>query len=816
MQQYWEIKKQHKDKILLFRMGDFFEMFHEDAKIAAPILNITLTARNKKAQDETPMCGVPYHSVATPIAKLLAAGHKVAICDQIEDPKEAKGLVRRAVTRILSPGMVYDPETLDQLSSHYLCAFDTSTVSFLETSTGEAFYYMVSSQQERDALFQILQPVEFVLSSEQKKQWIEEEREGVLSLYDEVVEGPLPESARRLLAYVSYMQPTDKPLTYEFQKRQLNQRMRVSPLVLRHLEVFKTYGGDLKGSLFYAINRTKTSSGARLLKSWLAFPLKDRRLIEERWNQVEQWMSRVDVLKKVRRLLSEMGDVERRLSKMATAQAQPSDLLSLAASLQLGLQVSQIVQQGEKASLKTLQDLVQLVFSALVDEPGPLKKGGFIRKGFSQELDELVCLAENSQDLLAQMEAREREKLQIPSLRIKYNNVFGYFIEITNTHKSKVPAHYKRKQTLTNSERYVTQELQELEDRVLSARARRQDLEERIFHQLRLKLLEARADILAANRLWAELDVILSFAWLSLERQYVRPSFSEDRRLTLRGSRHPVVEQEVKKTFVPNDIILDRSECLLLTGPNMAGKSTLMRQVAISALLAQIGCFVPAQEAQLPLFDQLFTRIGASDFLSEGLSTFMVEMKETAEMLRLATEESLVVLDEVGRGTSTYDGMSLAQSILEYLVEKKKPLTLFATHYHELTALAEKYPKIKNAHMAIQEKKQSHEMVFLYTLMPGATNKSYGIHVARLAGLPSEVTRRASAILRQLEKQGASSNQLSLLDAFVEKEEDHLSEEDREFLHLKEELKNLSVFELTPLEALNHLAQWRQRFIEKS
>lgn len=844
MEQYWDVKSVHSDKIIMFRMGDFFEMFHEDAVLAAPILNIALTSRNKKAADETPMCGVPHHSIAGPISKLLQAGYKVAICDQIEDPKQAKGLVKRAVTRILSPGMVYDPDTLEQQSPNYLCAFSETEISFLDISTGEAFYYLVSDVSSIRQIISIISPVEVVC---RRREDLEDVLKGVHKSFFEATEEQvenlssgkwgewknLKPSSLQLLAYVQSMQGPEVLKTISpFEKRQLKKRMVLSSTVLRHLELFKTYKGEKKGSLFFAMDRTKTSAGARLLKSWMCFPLVEKEKIENRLDHVERWARKPSDLKEIRILLSKLGDVERRVAKLSNPNCHAQDLNALADSLRVGLLLSPFCAQ-ENFSIEALEEAKKIVkkieFSIDEDAPMHFKMGGVIRKSFSSDLQLLADMSENAQSLLQKMELKEREVTGIPSLKIRYNNVFGYYIEVTKTHAQKVPDHYKRKQTLVNAERYLTQELQELEEKILSARSKRIELEMQIFSQLKMEILEEANSLLILARKWSELDVLTSLAWLALEYNYSRPSFNEEGDLHIRGGRHAVVEQEVDIPFVENSIHLKSSHCLLLTGPNMAGKSTLMRQVAVISLMAQLGSFVPAKFAELPLFEKIFTRIGASDHLSEGLSTFMVEMKETAEMLKVADKRTLVILDEVGRGTSTYDGMSLAQAILEYILRTKKSMTLFATHYHELTALESKFSEIHNAHMAIREK-EGH-IQFLHTLVNGPANRSYGIQVAHLAGLPPEVTHNASKILKRLEKDSVNkdlmSDQMSFLDWQGPKGSAQLDESQLSEIHhtikenqvignnqiehktLIEEIKMTELQEMTPLEALNQIAKWQ-------
>lgn len=831
MKQYWDIKSLHQDKILLFRMGDFFEIFFDDAVKAAPIIGLTLTSRNKKGGDDTPMCGTPHHSIAGPINKLLAAGCKVAICDQIEDPKQAKGLVRRAVTRVLTPGMVYDLDTLDGARAHYLAGFDGATAAFLDTSTGEAFWVPVAGPREIRRLLEVLPVAEVILSEKESdaflencKQWPVSVHEG-LSRDERLLPAGAPESAARVLDYVAKLSNGELLRTVQpFAERRLENRLHLSPTVIRHLEIFETYKGEGPGSLFHAVDRTKTSAGSRLLRQWLSFPLTDPTQITRRWDAVQAWRERPAELKRLREILGNMGDVERRLGKIPLPTCNARDLQALGESVTAGLSALEVAGQTAPAA-SDLAALAWRIRDTLVDEP-PLspRQGHLIRKGVSAELDEVIELATDAQSLLARMEAAEREKTGISSLKIRYNNVFGFYIEITNTHKDKVPASYQRKQTLANAERYCTDELIELERKVLSAQTRRNEMEFEIFESLRRELLSMGSSLLELARRCSELDVLSALAWLSLERNFSRPRISTDGSMSVKASRHPVVEQSVGREFVANDIELDRRQCLLLTGPNMAGKSTLMRQVALMALLAQAGSFVPATDALLPVFDAVYTRIGASDQLSEGLSTFMVEMTETAAMLKAATERSLVVLDEVGRGTSTFDGMCLAHAILEHLLSDVRCLTLFATHYHELTQLEPLWPQIKNAHMTVSDR--GGEIRFLHTLVRGPAMKSYGVQVAELAGLPATVTKRAKQLLKEIEsRQQSTSGQMSLMTMSAPAVEEDSSEnavgaaeleKRRRMESFVREIADLAIPSLTPLEALNRIARWQESCRELS
>ncbi len=824
MKQYWEIKAAHQDKILLFRMGDFFEMFYEDAQTAAPIMGVALTSRNKKSVDQTPMCGVPHHSIAGHINKLLAYGLKVAICDQIEDAKFAKGLVKRAVTRILSPGMVFDPDTLDMLQFNYIAALDAKSVSFLEPTTGEAFYYPVSAKTEQLSLLKILQPVELILSTKQKESLDEAFLQiSVCTVHDgEASEAPTT-SAKRLISYALSMQGEDIVKTLrEFEAREYENRLQLGPDVLRHLEVFKTYKGDIKGSLFEAINRSLTAGGSRLLKQWLCFPLRNEKKIAERLDQIQLWLANNEALKDIRQNLRGVGDFERRLGKISHPNAHPRDLKTLASTLQNIDSILNYFPQQTDVQKKVQFWHREMDRIFVEDMPQNYRDGGLIQKGVSDELDELILLSTDSQSQVLALEQKEKELTQISSLKIRYNNVFGFYIEVTHTHTAKVPLdRYQRKQTLTNAERYTTDELSQLERKVVTARTRRAELEIEIYQQLKRDLLSEMAVFLKLAVFLNELDVVCGLAWQAFENNYCRPQFTRDNDLVLKSSRHPVVEQNI--SFVPNDILLNKGQCLLLTGPNMAGKSTLMRQVAIAAILAQSGSFVPAKSALLPLYDRIFTRIGASDFLNEGLSTFMVEMKETAQMLKESTEQSLVILDEVGRGTSTYDGLSLAQSILEFLITQKKPMIFFATHYHELTQLSEAHSELINSHMSIHEDKGN--LRFLYTLLIGPAVRSYGIQVARLAGLPASVTKRAETLLHRLEaatlSSGESQNtqQLDLWSAIAQTSTPPPEQVNTAKIQpaidprtelVLQQVKDLALQTMTPLDALNKIAQWQQ------
>jgi DNA mismatch repair protein MutS len=807
MQQYWAIKQQHLDKLLLFRMGDFYELFNEDAVIAAPILNIALTARNKKAQDETPMCGVPHHSVAGPIGKLLQAGYKVALCEQLEDPAVAKGLVKRGVTRILSPGMVYDPDTLDLREQNFLAAFDHAGVYFLDASTGATLAVKTAEPAKVFDALRLLQPTEVVMTKAQNDAFPRSELPSFhLTEFDDLVrDWPAPfeklsEGAQRLLTYVVHMQGPGilsalRPFESDLTARRT---LFIRDSAFRHLEVFAASDGRVEGSLFHAMDRTKTTAGARRFKSWLKFPLRNRDQILDRQKKVAAWMKNPHELKVLREKLGRLGDLERRIGKLHYPSCGPRDLMSLADALEVAAELG-----GEVAGAGPAGGVARELRRALVDDPPVhLRQGGVIRAGYRSHFDELVAKADGATTLLAELESRERATTGISSLKVRYNGVFGYFIEVTQTHLAKVPDRFERKQTLANAERFTTPELRALEAEVLSAQARRLEMEQEIFLGLKADLQKnLRGLLLLADEL-SELDVVSALAWLAIEQNYVLPEFS-DSEFVLEASRHPSVESS-RSTFIPNDVSLGSGETLILTGPNMAGKSTLMRQVALTVLLTQVGAPVPCRKARLPIFDSLLTRVGASDHLAAGLSTFMVEMKECAEILNAIDGRTLVIMDEVGRGTSTYDGMSIAEAILESLMVRPQVVTLFATHYHELTRLARDsdgapHARVRNVHMAIED--NGGDITFLYRLKDGPGHRSYGLHVAELAGLPASVLKRAGELLKaHLEGSPAPVTEPSPLSAQPTADP------------VLMELLALDLSRLTPIEALNKLHQWQNQW----
>ncbi len=764
MKQYWDAKSLHPDKIVLFQMGDFFEMFYTDATVAAPVLNIALTSRNKNKANSIPMCGIPLHAMPKVAGQLLQAGYKVVLCEQVENSQFKKGLVKRKITRILSPAMAYDPSALDELKSHYLCAFDDKTVSFSDHTTGEAFTYIFSSLKECHRIISLIQPVEIVFDEKQKKDLPLNLSQTHFSLHSDLDDSSsVSVSVRRLTSYMKKMGgPKALKSLRPFEKRYIQKDMLMSSMTPKHLEILQTFEGAVKGSLFSAVNRTVTSAGTRLLKKYLLSPLAHQETIEQRLDRVEYFFNHTEECHELREKLKAVGDLERGIGKICSPVAHARDVLDLGQSLATSLTLFSYDPYFESLTCEyapIIQTLSRKIAQYISSEaPLSLKEGRLFNKGVNEELDTLIDWSENFQNKIKSLENQEKLRCGISSLKVRYNQIFGYYIEVTKTHTSKIPSHYIRKQTLTHAERYTTEELQQLEEKILSARETRIKKEYEMFQKLLLEIYSELPILHQIARAVHQMDVYSSLAFLALERGYVRPCFGES--LHLVESRHPVIEQS--RNFIPNTITMDSGYSLLLTGPNMAGKSTLMRQVALNVILAQMGSFVAATEAKMPLFKKLLTRIGSNDQLHSGLSTFMVEMTETADIIMQADEESLIVMDELGRGTSTYDGLSLAQAILEHLISKNKSYILFSTHYHELTHIKE--PRIQHGYMAVQE--LEHDIDFLYTLKDGFCRRSYGIDVGKKAGLPSALITRAQQLIQKFEKDKINPPDLdSILDS---------------------------------------------------
>jgi DNA mismatch repair protein MutS len=792
MQQYRDAKAKHPDMLLFFRMGDFYELFEQDAETAHKILGLTLTSRDK----EMPMAGFPHHQLESYLHKLLHAGLRVAVCDQVEDASQAKGLVKREVTRVVTPGTITEDDLLDPKQNNHLVAIlPTSAaaptgLAWLDVSTGQFFAMDVAADRLREELARLapaecicpethanavgetLQRLSNVPASAIRPDWTFDPQTAKAALGKHFATSTFAgfgfddtqiclSAAGALLLYVQEMLKTDVRHIRRLQPYFGAKILQLDDVTRRSLELTRTLReGERHGSLLAAIDRTVTTMGARLLQAWLLAPLAERPAIEARLDGVTELLQQTQLRGELRQALAEVHDLQRLTSRASTGRALPRDLSAIARTLRflptikakIAARKSAILRDLE-ANLELCQDLRATLDAALVDDP-PLspREGGLIKPGYSQDLDELRDIARGGKEWIAQFQASEITRTGINSLKVGFNQVFGYYIEITHTHAAKVPADYQRKQTLKNAERYITPELKEYEEKVLSAEEKSQAREYELFLQMRDLVAEQTHRLLQTGEVLAHLDVLASLADLAVSRQYVRPELVDEPILHISEGRHPVLDQTLPAgTFVPNDVLLGGGDgtFLLITGPNMAGKSTYIRQVALLMLLAQIGSYVPAKSARLGIADRIFTRVGASDELSRGQSTFMVEMTEAANILNNATAKSLVILDEIGRGTSTYDGVSLAWAITEYLHNINGCRSLFATHYHELAQLAETLPNLRNCNVLVREWQE--DIVFLHKIAPGSADKSYGIHVARLAGIPAEVLDRAGQVLRQLE-----------------------------------------------------------------
>jgi len=801
MQQYLEIKAQHPDALLFYRMGDFYELFMEDAVLASRILDIALTSRDRQAENPVPMCGVPHHSAEGYVARLVAAGHKVAICDQIEDPRKAKGLVRRSVTRVVTPGLIVDQQNLAANQPNYLAAIarDGSRygLAYLDISTAE--FKVVELPDEaalREELIRVA-PRELLLPEGHADAWAQPfspNPDMLMTLVDpdsfdkgraqerlcehfqvRSLEGfgvqqwdAAIRSAGAILAYVrknhlGSCRHISKLLPYH-----RSDFMILDEATLRNLDIFASAGfAGRKGSLLAVLDQTRTAMGGRKLQHWLRYPLLDLAQIKLRQQAVAEWVEKDTLRENILKLLEKIHDVERLNGRISLGNANPRDLLALKKSLQVLPQLEPALSQCVSHRLlelgehwDNLSDVAQRIDATMVDDPPlSLAGGGVIRPGVHAELDHYVHLSRDARGWMANYEAEERRRTGIGSLKVRYNKVFGYYIEVTKTNLGAVPDNYIRKQTLVNAERYFTEELKHFETQVLEADEKRVELEQQVFDALRAAVAAEGLRIQAVAASISELDCLAALAEVAARNDYCRPHLDEDGAIAIREGRHPVIERFLQgQPFVPNDLDMDNEshQVLIITGPNMAGKSTILRQAALIVLLAQIGSFVPAAEARLGLVDRIFTRVGAADDLVRGRSTFMVEMQETAYILHQATAKSLIILDEIGRGTSTFDGLSIAWAVAEYLHDFQGVgiKTLFATHYHELTELARTRSRVRNLNVAIKE--WQNDIIFFHKLAPGGTNKSYGIQVARLAGLPGDVTGRAREILGQLEQDGPS------------------------------------------------------------
>lgn len=790
MERYLEVKAETPGTILLFRMGDFYELFFEDAEVAAKVLGITLTSRDKTSKHPVPMAGFPYHALDGYLHKLIRAGYRVSVCEQVEDPKTAKGPVRREVTRIVTPGTLTDDELLDPLSSNYLACCqlqgEVTHLSWIELSTGQFFTSEVETHSLRDELARIA-PSELLVSEDQLEELQVthqlDERDVLMTpradwhfapkvCHDRLcqffemksLEGfDLPygvdhyAAAGALLEYVEETQKAALGHITALLPFRCTHTMQIDEATRRSLELTRTLrSGERQGSLLDVIDETVTSMGSRQLAEWVTNPLIELNAIEARAEAVEELFTDERLLEALRQQLSPTYDLQRLAGRVATGRCSPRDLNCLAATLAQLPKSKALLTARSSALLNTIEQQLELcpdvrsrIETMLVEEP-PLSitEGGLVRSGYHQQLDEYRDLASGGKAWIAKYQAQQSEETGIPNLKVGYNKVFGYYLEVTAAHKDKVPEHFHRKQTLKNQERYITPELKEYEEKVLRAEQQAFALEQQLFQELRTFVAGYVSQLMQTASLLAQLDALSGLAFLARKQSYVRPLMTTEPLLEISAGRHPVLDRILPAgQFVPNDIRLGHEEgrVQLITGPNMAGKSTYIRQTALITILAQIGSFVPADSATVGIADRVFARVGASDELGKGQSTFMVEMTETARILNSATSNSLVILDEIGRGTSTYDGLSLAWAITEYLHDRIEARTLFATHYHELTDLENTLPAVRNWNVAVHE--QNGDVVFLHRIVPGTADRSYGIHVARLAGVPREVLTRADSVL---------------------------------------------------------------------
>ncbi len=847
MKQYYEVKRMHPDAILLFRVGDFYETFGDDAVTASKILGITLTQRAG-----APLAGVPYHAIDTYLPRLVRAGQRVAICEQLEDPKTTKTIVKRGITELVTPGITMDDNVLEQKENNFLasiyCEKKIFGISFLDISTGE-FLVSQGTKEYIEKLIQNFRPKEIIFEKNQKKDITEAFRElpatyelpdwmfteenafekltkqfntkslkgfGVENLKVGVV------AAGAVIDYLDYTKHDCCEHIKNLARIDEEKYVWLDKFTIRNLELFDS-GYENGRSLINVIDSTQTGMGGRLLKRWLSLPLKDVKSINERLNVVEHFIKNNDINDSISTHLSMVGDIERLASKVAVMRVNPREMLQLKYSLDA---IEPIIELCKNSELPELQVIGEKMYDCRElrekigkyinpDCPNLLSKGNVINNGVNSELDELRSISSNGKSYLEDIERRESERTGISSLKVNYNNVFGYYFEVRNSHKDKVPPEWTRKQTLVNAERYINEELKEYEEKILGAEEKISAIEARLFNELIAYAISQIGKVQINAGIIARIDCLMSFAKDAVCNNYCRPEVNESNVIDIKEGRHPVIEKQLKfgEPYISNNVFLDdkTQQIMMITGPNMSGKSALLRQTALICIMAQIGCYVPAQKASLGIVDKIFTRVGASDNISMGESTFMVEMTEAASIMNNLSDRSLILLDELGRGTSTYDGISIAWAIAEYIHEHSKAKTLFATHYHELNEMEKDFSRIRNYNVSVQE--SSNKVIFLRKLQPGGSEHSFGIHVAKMAGMPKSIVYRANKILEQLESAGNEVNG----NAKVGKHVDTIAQnrdgyqlsffqlDDPVLSQIKKELMNLDIDRLSPLEALNKL-----------
>ena len=827
MKHYVELKDKYEDTIILYRLGDFYEMFFEDAEEVAHALELTLTGKSAGLDERVPMCGIPHHAAEVYIDKLIKKGYKVAICEQLEDPKTAKGIVKRDIVEVISSGTVINTNSLNEKENNYIgCLYDFSygfVLTYSDITTGEVYSELLTNNTD-DVIYKILsldikelivnELINKVLLSKIRSLKIPVTIQNELlndkyqNIYQNISDARIVNSIKLLLYYLDVLQKRNLSHFQEVVIKEKEQYLKMDIHTKRNLELTECLRTKERTySLLWLLDNTKTAMGSRKLKYFIENPLLDINKINKRYDIVSKLLEEFILAEELRNDLYEVYDLERLCGKLSFGSANGKDLLQLKASLKVLPSIKEKLEKiGFYEKITTMSDLYDLLEKSIYEEPpNTIKEGYLIKDGYSSELDELKDLSRGGKDFISRFETEERERTGIKGLKVGFNKVFGYYIEISKSYLNMVTDDmgYIRKQTLANCERFINPILKEKEDLILSSEDKIINLEYNLFIEIRDKCKEYIPELQRTAKVISEIDVLSSFALVSEKYNYIRPIITTNNEIKVLNSRHPVVERVLKgEEYVPNDIVMDNNtDILLITGPNMAGKSTYMRQLGIIAIMAQIGCFVPAEEATLPIFDKIFTRIGASDDLVSGESTFMVEMMEASRAIKYATRNSLILFDELGRGTATFDGMSLAQAILEYVANKIKCKTLFSTHYHELTDMEKTIPNLKNKHVSAVE--ENGNITFLHKVKDGSVDKSYGINVAKLAGLPDEVIDRASGILNIYENKEKKTDtiiQTTLPLNFDEKKSE-----------VEEEVKNIDILNITPIEAINILSKLREK-----
>ncbi|MBZ4682736.1 MAG: mismatch repair protein MutS [Fusobacteriaceae bacterium] len=851
MKQYKQIKSENKDNILFFRLGDFYEMFFDDAVIVSKELGLTLTSRNKEKGVDIPMAGVPFHSAASYISKLVNKGYKVAICEQVEDPKQAKGIVKREVVKIITPGTVIDTDFLDEKSNNYLLSLiikeKLAGISYLDITTGEFKTFEIEKTKVLNEIYKI-SPKEILIEEESYNE-IKNELDKFLEINDinYTIVNRLKSSEELLKEYFNVVSLEsfgidDKPLAieasgiilkYALELHKYNELpitklsyenrveyMELNVATQKNLELFSSDKNSI-GTLVWVLDECKTAMGSRLLKKFIKNPLTNIEKIKKRQNDVTFFIEDIIKREEIKENLKNIYDIERLIGKIILGTENGRDLIALKKSIISAIEIAKILNNDKiiKIDIEKLDYLYKLIENTIVEEPPfSIREGGIIKDGIDKELDELRKISKNAKEIIINIEAREREKTGIKNMKIKYNKVFGYFLEVTKSNIDMVPDTYIRKQTLSNAERYITEELKEIENKIINAKDKIENLEYELFKNISEKIRKEKNLLQQVANDISYLDVIISLASVAIKNNYIKPELNTEYNIEIKEGRHPIVEKLlVDEDFIANDVYFDREKSLIiLTGPNMAGKSTYMKQVALILILAQMGAYVPADYANIGIVDKIFTRIGASDDLVSGQSTFMVEMSEVANIMNNATENSFIILDEVGRGTSTFDGISIATSITEYIHDNVKAKTIFATHYHELTELENKYKNVINYRIEVKETDDS--VIFLRKIVKGGADKSYGIEVARLAGLPNEILENSKKILRTLEDRRAliekkiKGTQLALFGGV--KEEIEIEPEKiveikevipENILEITKYIENIDINNTTPIQAMNYL-----------